>query len=151
MAEVPPLPWRCLRCGERRMFTVRFDDPEEGPVVTLDPPCPTYVDCERNGVGDLHEPNETCPGHEGSPWCPLDGRDDYATGDLGGVLASVSAYKRGRADAALKKQYEALTLAIEDEHETWHKVWSGEGRNGVAPPITECRNPVCVRVSASPG
>ena len=52
---------------------------------------------------------------------------------------------------ALKKQYEALTLAIEDEHETWHKVWSGEGRNGVAPPITECRNPVCVRVSASPG
>ena len=110
MAEVPPLPWRCLRCGERRMFTVRFDDPEEGPVVTLDPPCPTYVDCERNGVGDLHEPNETCPGPEGSPWCPLDGRDDYATGDLGGVLSSVSAYKRGRAEA----ERDALRLKVRE-------------------------------------
>lgn len=50
-------------------------------------------------------------------------------------------------DAARKydeQRIAVLVKAVKDEHEDFHKVWvQGSGREGIAPPISECRNPLC--------
>lgn len=107
--------WRCSRCGERRAVTAVVGEGDEGVTCTVSPPCNGLVSCERNGVSDLHEPNETCPGPDGSAWCPFDGADDYGTQDVDAVIAIQSARKRGRAEsaAALQEAREGWRLANE--------------------------------------
>jgi hypothetical protein len=82
-----PVEWRCSRCDVMRSVVLRFDDDGLQPA-TVEPPCAGYSECDRNGIGSIHEADENCPGPEFDPWCPFDAQDDYNhTGDVEGILA----------------------------------------------------------------